>query len=74
MKEILLVIMPKIDYDNLQKLLSRKIQTTSLTGKRKEGYEEAILAAKSVLSDWYHQHFDKGGSTDNEIQEKADCH
>lgn len=47
--------MTKWEYDNIQSNLSAlldKMQYKQLTGKRAEGYEQAVLACKSVLSQY----------------------
>lgn len=54
--------MTRAEYDDLQSRMSRKIDRSppGVTGKRKEGYDEAMLAAKSILADWYHSQCDNG--------------
>lgn len=48
--------MTRQEYDSLQFQLSRKLTTAmprEMTGKRKEGYEAGILAAKSIIKSFF---------------------
>jgi hypothetical protein len=45
--------MNETTYKELQKRFTNKLNNTDLTGKRKEGYEEGILACKSILREIY---------------------
>ena len=50
--------MDRCEYEYLQERLSRKMHNNPYgrTGnfKREDGYKEGILAAKSILSEYYH--------------------
>ncbi len=58
--------MTRIEYEILQERLTKKMQNNPYgrTGnfKREDGYNEGILAAKSILSDYYHRNGEKNGS------------
>lgn len=55
--------MEKWQYQMLQDQLTRKAKNNpcgkSGSFKREEGYKEGILAAKSILSDFYHRYCEK---------------
>lgn len=57
--------MDRREYEQLQERLSRKMHNNpySRTGnyKREDGYKEGIMAAKSILSSWYHEHYEQKG-------------
>lgn len=55
--------MEKWQYEMLQDQLSRKSENNPYgkngNFKYEEGYKKGILAAKSILSDFYHRHCEK---------------
>lgn len=63
--------MTELEYKTLQSRLSRlvypeRMKLIRIYGKRKDGYELAILAAKSMLEDFYiHNRSDKKENNDN---------
>lgn len=60
--------MEKWQYEMLQDQLIRKAKDNPYgkngNYKYEEGYKQGILAAKSILSDFYHRYYENGGVKD----------
>lgn len=59
--------MTRVEYDILQTRFSRKLG--DMSGKRGEGYDDAIRACKSILHDLYEEEEEREAEKDKRIRE-----